>query len=313
VLVHVHSHDTAGIAVSSMLACAAAGADVVDCAIDSMSGMTSQPAMGAICAALEQTKLGTGINYDAIQALNLYWTQLRLLYSPFDANVKSSDSSVFQHEMPGGQYTNLMFQAQSLGLGSQWTAVKQAYIWANELCGDIIKVTPSSKVVGDFAQWMVSNKFTKKDVIERASSLDFPNSVRSTSMRTAGTHMPCAGRRLLPRRFGPTSRRLPRTPAHPHHSQQATDRRSPRCRTRAVRLWRRPQNARREVWPLYLVHRHPVLLHVPESLRRVQGLHREVRRPVCCADAILHWQAHCWRYVALLGRSPRADSFSQRR
>jgi len=84
---------------------------------------------------------------------------------------------VFQHEMPGGQYTNLMFQAQQLGLGSQWTAVKQAYIWANELCGDIVKVTPSSKVVGDFAQWMVSNKFTKKDVLERAKELDFPNSV----------------------------------------------------------------------------------------------------------------------------------------
>ena len=136
-----------------MLACAAAGADVVDCAIDSMSGMTSQPAMGAVVGALEQTEMGTGISYESIQALNLYWTQLRLLYAPFDANVKSSDSSVFQHEMPGGQYTNLMFQAQSLGLGSQWVAVKQAYIWANQLCGDIVKVTPSSKVTGDFAQW----------------------------------------------------------------------------------------------------------------------------------------------------------------
>jgi len=175
--IHVHSHDTAGIAVSSMLACAAAGADVVDCAIDSMSGMTSQPAMGAIISALEQTELGTGISYDAVQALNLYWTQLRLLYAPFDANVKSSDSSVFQHEMPGGQYTNLMFQSQQLGLGTQWTAVKQAYIWANELCGDVVKVTPSSKVVGDFAQWMVSNKFTKQHVIDNAQKLDFPNSV----------------------------------------------------------------------------------------------------------------------------------------
>jgi len=175
--IHVHSHDTAGIAVASMLACAAAGADVVDCAIDSMSGMTSQPAMGAIVSALEQTEMGTGISYDAIQALNLYWTQLRLLYAPFDANVQSSDSSVFQHEMPGGQYTNLMFQAQSLGLGTQWVAVKQAYIWANELCGDVVKVTPSSKVVGDFAQWIVSNKLTKQDVIDKADKLDFPNSV----------------------------------------------------------------------------------------------------------------------------------------
>lgn len=91
-----------------MLAAAAAGADVVDVAIDSMSGLTSQPAMGAVCAALEQSNLGTGIRYDDIQALNLYWTQVRMMYSCFEANVRASDSSVFDHEMPGGQYTNLM-------------------------------------------------------------------------------------------------------------------------------------------------------------------------------------------------------------
>ncbi len=91
-----------------MLAAAAAGADVVDVAIDSMSGVTSQPAMGAVCMALEQSNLGTGIRYDDIQALNLYWTQIRMMYSCFEANVRASDSSVFDHEMPGGQYTNLM-------------------------------------------------------------------------------------------------------------------------------------------------------------------------------------------------------------
>ena len=148
--IHVHSHDTAGIAVASMIACAAAGADIVDVAIDSMSGMTSQPSMGAVCSALEQTGLGTGISYENIQQLNVYWSQVRQLYSCFDANVKASDSSVFQHEMPGGQYTNLLFQAQSLGLGSQWTAVKRAYIEANQLCGDIVKVTPSSKAIRPF-------------------------------------------------------------------------------------------------------------------------------------------------------------------
>lgn len=111
--IHVHSHDTAGIAVSSMLAAAAAGADVVDVAIDSMSGLTSQPAMGAVCAALEQSNLGTGIRYDDIQALNLYWTQVRMMYSCFEANVRASDSSVFDHEMPGGQYTNLMVSSES--------------------------------------------------------------------------------------------------------------------------------------------------------------------------------------------------------
>ncbi|OAV97047.1 pyruvate carboxylase [Puccinia triticina 1-1 BBBD Race 1] len=175
--IHVHSHDTAGISLATMLQCAESGADVVDCAIDSMSGMTSQCAMGALCAALEQNGLGTGIRFEDIQALNLYWSQCRLLYSCFDANVKSSDSGVYEHEMPGGQYTNLMFQSQQLGLGTQWAAVKNAYIEANQLCGDIVKVTPSSKVVGDFAQFMVTNKLTRADVEERASKLDFPNSV----------------------------------------------------------------------------------------------------------------------------------------
>ncbi|KAJ7460543.1 pyruvate carboxylase [Mycena latifolia] len=169
--IHVHSHDTAGIAAASMIACAAAGADVVDVAIDSMSGLTSQPSMGAVCMALEQTNLGTGIRFEDIQALNIYWSQVRLLYTCFEANVRASDSSVFDHEMPGGQYTNLMFQASQLGLGTQWTVIKQKYIEANDL------VTPSSKVVGDFAQWMTSNSLSKEQVIERAEQLDFPSSV----------------------------------------------------------------------------------------------------------------------------------------
>jgi len=175
--IHVHSHDTAGIAAASMIAAAAAGADIIDVAIDSMSGLTSQPSMGAVCMALEQTNLGTGIRYADIQALNLYWTQVRQLYSCFEANVRASDSSVFDHEMPGGQYTNLMFQASQLGLGTQWAEIKKKYIEANELCGDVIKVTPSSKVVGDFAQWMTSNSLSKQDVLDKAESLDFPSSV----------------------------------------------------------------------------------------------------------------------------------------
>ncbi|KAM0789369.1 hypothetical protein ACM66B_000199 [Microbotryomycetes sp. NB124-2] len=175
--IHVHSHDTAGISAASMIACAAAGADVVDVAIDSMSGTTSQPAMGAVVAALEQTGLGTGISHENIQALNLYWQSVRQLYQCFEANVKASDSGVFDHEMPGGQYTNLIFQSQQLGLTDKWKEVVKAYIDANVLCGDIVKVTPSSKVVGDFAQFLVSNKLTRQDVIDQADKLDFPNSV----------------------------------------------------------------------------------------------------------------------------------------
>ncbi|KAM0756393.1 pyruvate carboxylase [Meredithblackwellia eburnea MCA 4105] len=175
--IHIHSHDTAGISAASMLACAAAGADVVDVAIDSMSGMTSQPSMGAVCSALEQTHLGTGISHENIQALNLYWSSVRELYQCFDAHVKASDSGVFDHEMPGGQYTNLLFQSQQLGLTGQWKQVVKSYIDANQLCGDIVKVTPSSKVVGDFAQFLVANKLSRQDVIDQAEKLDFPSSV----------------------------------------------------------------------------------------------------------------------------------------
>ncbi|ORX49779.1 pyruvate carboxylase [Hesseltinella vesiculosa] len=175
--IHVHTHDTAGTGVASMMAAAAAGADVIDVAIDSMSGMTSQPAMGALVAGLEQTNLGTGIRMEDVQALNSYWEQCRMLYSCFEANVKSADSGVYDHEMPGGQYTNLMFQAQQLGLGTQWKQIKKAYEEANLLCGDLVKVTPSSKVVGDFAQFMVSNNLSGADVREKAKSLSFPTSV----------------------------------------------------------------------------------------------------------------------------------------
>jgi len=110
-------------------------------------------------------------------AINSYWEQARLLYSGFEANVRAADSGVYQHEMPGGQYTNLMFQAQQLGLGTQWNEIKRAYIDANALCGDIVKVTPSSKVVGDLAQFMVSSSLSREDVLEKAASLNFPTSV----------------------------------------------------------------------------------------------------------------------------------------
>ncbi|KAI8981409.1 pyruvate carboxylase [Pilobolus umbonatus] len=175
--IHLHTHDTAGTGVASMLAASAAGADVIDAAIDAMSGMTSQPSMGALVAALEQTEMGTGISLKNVHALNSYWEQARLLYSCFEANVKSADSGVYDHEMPGGQYTNLMFQAQQLGLGTRWIQIKKAYAEANKLCGNIIKVTPSSKVVGDLAQFMVSNNLSGADVEEKAGTLDFPTSV----------------------------------------------------------------------------------------------------------------------------------------
>jgi len=177
--IHVHTHDTAGAGVASMIAAAEAGADIVDAAVDAMSGMTSQPSMGALVAAFEGTEQDTGISLKGISELNNYWEQARGLYGPFECTttMKSGSSDVYVHEIPGGQYTNLHFQSYSLGLADKWPDVKKSYTDANELLGDPPKVTPSSKVVGDLAQFMVQNKLTKKDVLERAEELSFPSSV----------------------------------------------------------------------------------------------------------------------------------------
>lgn len=175
--IHVHTHDSAGTGVASMVACAMAGADAVDAATDSLSGMTSQPSINAIIASLDGTDKQTGLNPAHVRALDTYWSQLRLLYSPFEAHLTGPDPEVYEHEIPGGQLTNMMFQASQLGLGSQWLETKKAYEQANDLLGDIVKVTPTSKVVGDLAQFMVSNKLSYDDVIARAGELDFPGSV----------------------------------------------------------------------------------------------------------------------------------------
>ncbi|ETS88106.1 Pyruvate carboxylase [Pestalotiopsis fici W106-1] len=175
--IHVHTHDSAGTGVASMVACAKAGADAVDAATDSLSGMTSQPSINAIIASLEGSEADPGLNPAHVRALDTYWAQLRLLYSPFEAHLAGPDPEVYEHEIPGGQLTNMMFQAQQLGLGSQWAETKKAYEHANDLLGDIVKVTPTSKVVGDLAQFMVSNKLSPEEVVERADQLDFPGSV----------------------------------------------------------------------------------------------------------------------------------------
>src|SRR5271156_5426397 len=175
--IHVHTYDSAGTGVASMVACAESGADVVDAASDSLSGMTSQPSIGAILASLEGTDLDPGLNGHNVRALDTYWAQLRLLYSPFEAGLTGPDPEVYEPEIPGGQLTNLIFQASQLGLGTQWAETKKAYEQANDLLGDIVKVTPTSKVVGDLAQFMVSNKLSYDDVIARAGELDFPGSV----------------------------------------------------------------------------------------------------------------------------------------
>jgi pyruvate carboxylase len=177
--IHVHTHDTSGAGVAAMLAAAEAGADVVDVAVDSMSGLTSQPSMGAIVNSVERTPLETGINTSYISQYSAYWEQARQLYGPFECCVtmRSGNSDIYDNEIPGGQYTNLQFQAFSLGLADQFEEIKKMYRVANQLLGDIVKVTPSSKVVGDLAQFMVQNKLTGEMVMDRAEDLSFPQSV----------------------------------------------------------------------------------------------------------------------------------------
>uniref|UniRef100_A0A1L8DZ66 Pyruvate carboxylase n=1 Tax=Nyssomyia neivai TaxID=330878 RepID=A0A1L8DZ66_9DIPT len=187
--IHIHTHDTSGAGVASMLACAEAGADVVDVAVDSMSGMTSQPSMGAVVASLQGTTSDTLFNLPDISEYSAYWEQTRTLYAPFECTttMKSGNADVYMNEIPGGQYTNLQFQAYSLGLGDFFEDVKKAYREANLLLGDIIKVTPSSKVVGDLAQFMVQNKLTAQQITDKAEELSFPKSVVEFLQGAIGT------------------------------------------------------------------------------------------------------------------------------
>merc|ERR1719502_235197 len=175
--IHVHTHDTAGCGVASMLAAAEAGADIVDVAIDAMSGLTSQPSLGAIVSNLRNSPLDTGLSAAALNPLNTYWENVRSLYTPFESGQLSTSSDVYQHEIPGGQYTNLLYQSRQLGLTEKWPEIKLMYKEANLLLGDIPKVTPSSKVVGDLAQFMVSQNLTPEQVVEQAETLALPGSV----------------------------------------------------------------------------------------------------------------------------------------
>jgi len=175
--IHVHTHDTAGSGVASMLAAAEAGADVVDGAIDAMSGMTSQPSIGAIASNLKGTELDTGLDPAQLAPLNTYWENVRSQYAPFESGQLSGSSDVYQHEIPGGQYTNLLFQSKQLGLTERWPEIKRKYAEANIVLGDIPKVTPSSKVVGDLAQFMVAQNLEPHDILDQADTLAFPDSV----------------------------------------------------------------------------------------------------------------------------------------
>jgi pyruvate carboxylase len=175
--IHFHTHDTSGVQAATILKAAEAGADIVDLAIASMSGATSQPNLNSIVAALANTPRDTGLDLPQQNQLSEYWAAVRNYYYPFEEGMLSGTAEVYHHEMPGGQYTNLRQQAKSLGLEDRWREVADAYAQVNLLFGDIVKVTPSSKVVGDMALFMVTNDLNTDAVLEKGATLNFPKSV----------------------------------------------------------------------------------------------------------------------------------------
>ncbi|MBZ9859663.1 pyruvate carboxylase [Mesorhizobium sp. CA12] len=177
--IHFHTHDTSGLSAATVLAAVESGADAIDAAMDSFSGNTSQPCLGSIVEALKGTERDPGLDPQWIRRISFYWEAVRNQYAAFESDLKGPASEVYLHEMPGGQFTNLKEQARSLGLETRWHEVAQAYHDVNLMFGDIVKVTPSSKVVGDMALMMVSQDLTVADVENPAKDIAFPDSVVS--------------------------------------------------------------------------------------------------------------------------------------
>ncbi|HAV65455.1 MAG TPA: pyruvate carboxylase, partial [Verrucomicrobiales bacterium] len=189
---HFHTHDTSGINAASVLTAADAGVDVVDCAIASMSGSTSQPNLNSIVAALKHQTRDTGLDVDALNEFSDYWDRVRDFYAPFDSAPRSGTAEVYLHEMPGGQYTNLKEQAASMGLANHWPEIARTYAEVNQLFGDIVKVTPSSKVVGDMTMFLVTRGIKPADVLNlEPGSTPFPESV--IDMMMGGLGQPLGG------------------------------------------------------------------------------------------------------------------------
>ncbi|ALV20893.1 pyruvate carboxylase [Carnobacterium antarcticum] len=184
--IHLHTHDTSGNGIFTYASAVKAGVDIVDVAMSAMSGATSQPSMNSLYYALLDAERCPTFNIENAQQINHYWEDVRTRYSDFENGVNSPQTEVYQHEMPGGQYTNLQQQAKAVGLENKWDDVKEMYAVVNQMFGDIVKVTPSSKVVGDMALFMVQNKLTEKDVYEKGMEIDFPESVISLFMGDLG-------------------------------------------------------------------------------------------------------------------------------
>ncbi len=175
--IHLHTHDTSGNGMATLLKAIEAGVDIVDCATSALSGLTSQPSLNALVYALQRHERDTGLDPDALQKLDHYWEDVRKYYKGFESGLLAPSAEVYRHEMPGGQYSNLQQQAKAVGLDDRWDEVKEMYAVVNRMFGDIVKVTPSSKVVGDMALFMVQNNLTEEDVYEKGHALSFPDSV----------------------------------------------------------------------------------------------------------------------------------------
>ncbi|MDD2764127.1 MAG: pyruvate carboxylase [Opitutaceae bacterium] len=189
--VHFHTHDTSGIAAASILAASDARVDIVDLAVAAMSGSTSQPNLNSIVAALQHTPRATLLDLEALNEFSRYWEGVRELYTPFDSSPRTGSAEVYLHEMPGGQYTNLIEQTRAMGLGHRWPEIMRTYAEVNQLFGDIVKVTPSSKVVGDMTLFLVSRGIRPADVLNLEPGTPFPASV--VDMLAGGLGQPPGG------------------------------------------------------------------------------------------------------------------------
>lgn len=177
--VHLHTHDTSGNGVATVLMAAQAGVDIVDAAFNSMSGLTSQPALNSIVASLQHSDRDTGLDADGLQKISEYWKDVRPVYKDFESELQTASAEIYKYEIPGGQYSNLQAQVESFGLGHKLKEVKDMYKAVNQMLGDIVKVTPSSKVVGDLAIFMVQNDLTPENIVEKGANIDFPDSTVS--------------------------------------------------------------------------------------------------------------------------------------
>ena len=175
--IHLHTHDTSGNGIAMLLSAIESGVDAVDAAMSSMAGLTSQPSLNALLAALGDSDRAPKIDPVRLQSLADYWEAVREMYYPFESGLKASTTEVYTHQIPGGQYTNLKPRAVELGLGHKWSDIKTQYRAVSDALGGLIKVTPSSKVVADFAMFLVQNNLTIDDCLTHGPTLDYPRSV----------------------------------------------------------------------------------------------------------------------------------------